>query len=61
MQICHSLRCNQIDMLTADQLIAVLRINAGTPLSTFRSNAATLEQNIRLTAILHSVTPSSNK
>ena len=45
MQICHSLRCKQIGMSTADQLISTFRNNAGPPLSTLRSNAATLTNN----------------
>ena len=32
MQICHSLRCRQIDMSTADQFTATFRSNAGMPL-----------------------------
>ena len=43
MQICHSLRSKQIDMSMADRLISIFRNNAGTPVSTLRSNAATLK------------------
>ena len=31
MQMCHSLRCKQIDMSTADQLKSIFPNNAGTP------------------------------
>ena len=43
MQICPSLRCNQIDMSTVDRLISIFRSNIETPLSTLRGNAAALE------------------
>ena len=54
MQICHSLRCKQIDMSMADWLILALRNDAGTHLSTIRSNAATLEKNSRLRVFISS-------
>ena len=60
MQICHSPTCEQIDMSTADRLISVLRNTAGTPLKTLRSNASTMEYNVRLCVILHSLTVSCN-
>ena len=53
MQICHSLKSRHIDMSTAERLISIFRNNAGTPLWTLRSNAATLQNAIRLCAILH--------
>lgn len=40
MQICHSLKCKLIDLSTAD--------NAGTLLSTLKSNAATLKYRLTL-------------
>ena len=43
MHIWHSLICQQIDMLTAGRLVSIFRNNAGTPLSTLRSNTATLK------------------
>ena len=43
MQICYPLRSKQIDMSTADRLIYIFQNNTGTPLSTLRRNAATLE------------------
>ena len=43
MQICHSLRCKQVDMSTADQLLSTSRDNTGTRLSTFRSNCRDVE------------------
>ena len=43
MQICHSLRCKQVDMSTADQLLSTFRDNTGTRLSTFRSNCRNVE------------------
>ena len=61
MQICHSLRCKQIDMSTAYRLKSALRNNAGTPLSTFLSNAAKLEYDIRLRVILHLATTITSK
>lgn len=42
---CHSFRCKQIDMSTTDRLMPILRDNARTPLSTLRSNPATLTYN----------------
>jgi len=38
MQVCHSLRCQHIDMSTADLLVSIFRNNAGTPLQ--NNNAA---------------------
>ena len=61
MQIYQSLRCKQIDMSTADRLISALRKNVGTPLSTIRSNAATLEYDIRLHVILPLVATTTSK
>ena len=43
MQICHPLRCKQIDMSTADRLISIFRSNIGAPLLALRANASTLE------------------
>ena len=43
MQICHSLRCKQVDMSTADQLLSTFWDNTGTRLSTFRSNCRDVE------------------
>ena len=43
MQICHSLRCKQIDMSTADWLISIFGNNTATALSTLQGNAVTLE------------------
>ena len=43
MQICHSLRCKQVDMSTTDRLISIFLNNTETSLSTLRGNAATLE------------------
>ena len=43
MQICHSLRCKQIDMSTADWLISISGNNTATALSTLQGNAVTLE------------------
>ena len=43
LQICHSLRCKQVDTSTADQLISNFPNNTETRLSTFRSKCRDVE------------------